>query len=98
MYTREYIQELYEKTGNDPALLERVIFAFGLLEAIRQVDLPFCFKGGTSLMLLLDRSMRLSTDIDIIERNLFIYIIYYFFSDFSIFLMKNNYLCTRQTK
>ncbi len=66
MYTREYIQELYEKTGNDPALLERVIFAFGLLEAIRQVDLPFCFKGGTSLMLLLDRSMRLSTDIDII--------------------------------
>ena len=66
MYTEKYIQELYERTGNNPALLERVIYAFGLLEAIRRVDLPFCFKGGTSLMLLLDRPRRLSTDIDII--------------------------------
>lgn len=66
MYTGEYIQELHERTGNDPALLERVIYAFGLLEAIRRVDLPFCFKGGTSLMLLLDHPRRLSTDIDII--------------------------------
>ena len=66
MYTGEYIQSLYERTGNDPALLERVIYAFGLLEAIRKVELPFCFKGGTSLMLLLDHPRRLSTDIDII--------------------------------
>ena len=33
MYTEEYIQGLYERTGNDQALLERVIYAFGLLEA-----------------------------------------------------------------
>ena len=66
MYTEEYIQWLYERTGNDPALLERVIYAFGLLEAIKRVDLPFCFKGGTSLMLLLAHPRRLSTDIDII--------------------------------
>ena len=66
MYTKEYIQDLYEHTGNDPALLERVIYAFGLLEAIKRVNLPFCFKGGTSLMLLLDHPERLSTDIDII--------------------------------
>lgn len=66
MYTIDYIQELHERTGNDPALLERVIFAFGLLEAIKIVELPFCFKGGTSLMLLLDHPRRLSTDIDII--------------------------------
>ena len=46
MYTEEYIQGLYERTGNDPALLERVIYAFGLLEAIKRVNLPFCFKGG----------------------------------------------------
>lgn len=46
MYTKEYIQDLYEHTGNDPALLERVIYAFGLLEAIKRVNLPFCFKGG----------------------------------------------------
>ena len=66
MYTDEYIQSLYDRTGNDPALLERVIYAFGLLEAIRKVELPFCFKGGTSLMLLLEHPRRLSTDIDII--------------------------------
>lgn len=68
MYTGEYIQSLHEQTGNDPALLERVIYAFGLLEAIRRVELPFCFKGGTSLMLLLDHPRRLSTDIDIIVK------------------------------
>lgn len=66
MYTDSYIRELHQKTGNDPILLERMIYAFGLLEAIRIVELPFCFKGGTSLMLLLDHPRRLSTDIDII--------------------------------
>ena len=50
MYTDEYIRELQNRTGNDPALLERVVYAFGLLEAIRRVELPFCFKGGTSLI------------------------------------------------
>ena len=48
MYTDEYIRELQNRTGNDPALLERVVYAFGLLEAIRRVELPFCFKGGTN--------------------------------------------------
>jgi len=66
MYTDEYIHELQNRTGNDPALLERVVYAFGLLEAIRRVELPFCFKGGTSLMLLLEHPGRLSTDIDIV--------------------------------
>ncbi len=66
MYTKEYVQALHERTGNDPALLEKVIYAFGLLEAIKKVGLPFCFKGGTSLMLLLEHPRRLSTDIDII--------------------------------
>lgn len=66
IYTGEYIKKLHEETGNDPALLERVIFAFGLLEAIKKVGLPFCFKGGTALLLLLEQPKRLSTDIDII--------------------------------
>ena len=39
------IQVLYDKTGNDPLLLERVIFAFGLLEAIARVGLPFGLRG-----------------------------------------------------
>ena len=28
MYTDEYIRELQNRTGNDPALLERVVYAF----------------------------------------------------------------------
>jgi len=66
MYTEKYIHELHEKTGSDSALLERVIYAFSLLEAIQRVDLPFYFKGGTALMLLLKHPYRLSTDIDIV--------------------------------
>jgi len=65
-FTEEYIRELQRKSKRDPALIERTIFAFGLLEAISRVGMPFIFKGGTCLMLLLDQIRRLSTDIDII--------------------------------
>ena len=65
-YTAEHIAELRRETGADPSILERTVFAFGLLEAIRSVDMPFIFKGGTSLMVLLNEPRRLSTDIDII--------------------------------
>lgn len=36
-----------------------------MLEASRQAELPFIFKGGTSLLLLPETPRRLSTDIDI---------------------------------
>ncbi len=65
-YCIEHIRNLHESSKRDPNLIERVLFAFGLLEALRRVELPFIFKGGTSLLLLLDKPMRLSTDIDII--------------------------------
>lgn len=65
-YTKEHIAWLREQTGADPSILERTVFAFGLLEAIRSVGMPFIFKGGTSLLVLLDHPRRLSTDIDII--------------------------------
>ncbi len=65
-YSIEYVNSLREKYKKDPSLLERVLFAFGLLEAIARVGMPFTFKGGTSLMLLLDHPLRLSTDIDIL--------------------------------
>ncbi|MBQ7433475.1 MAG: nucleotidyl transferase AbiEii/AbiGii toxin family protein [Lachnospiraceae bacterium] len=65
-FTRDHIEDLRKVNGNDPALLERTIYAFGLLEAIRRAGMPFIFKGGTALLLLLDKPMRLSTDIDII--------------------------------
>ena len=65
-YTELHINDLHAETGADPSILERTIFAFGLLEAIRTVNLPFVFKGGTALLILLDEPRRLSTDIDII--------------------------------
>ena len=65
-YSLEYVNDLHDRYNRDSALLERVLFAFGLLEAIARVGMPFIFKGGTSLMLLLDHPLRLSTDIDIL--------------------------------
>lgn len=66
IYSLAYINRLREKYQKDPALLERVLYAFGLLEAIVRTGMPLIFKGGTSLMLLLDHPQRLSTDIDIL--------------------------------
>ena len=66
VYEIEYIRDLQERYSADPALIERAVYAFGLLEAIKSTDMPFCFKGGTSLMLILDKPARLSTDIDIV--------------------------------
>jgi len=65
-FNESHIRMLQKQSKKDPALLERAVFAFGLLEAIRRVEMPFIFKGGTCLILLLKHPMRLSTDIDII--------------------------------
>lgn len=65
-FSKEHIQRIKGESKHDPGLIERVIFAFGLLEAITRADLPLIFKGGTSLMLLTDSPKRFSTDIDII--------------------------------
>ena len=65
-FTEEYIRKFQQKSNRDPGLIERVIYAFGLLEAVARAGLPFIFKGGTSLMLLTDTPRRFSTDIDII--------------------------------
>jgi predicted nucleotidyltransferase component of viral defense system len=65
-FTEEHIRQLQKQSKRDPILLERTVYAFGLLEAITRVGLPFVFKGGTCLMLLMEHPKRLSTDIDII--------------------------------
>ncbi len=67
-YSEEHIRELQRKSKRDPSLIERTLYAFGLLEALSKVGLPFIFKGGTSLLLLLEKPMRLSTDIDIVVK------------------------------
>lgn len=65
-FTKEHVLSLKKNRMVDGFILERSIYAFGLLEALCRVKMPFIFKGGTSLMLLLDQPRRLSTDIDII--------------------------------
>ncbi len=65
-YGEEHIRELQSKSRKDPQLIERALYALGLLEALAKTGMNFIFKGGSSLMLLLPRLMRLSTDVDII--------------------------------
>lgn len=52
--------------GTDPKILEKALQAFYLLEQLQHQGLQFTFKGGTSLLLLLDPPRRFSIDIDII--------------------------------
>ena len=50
-YTAEHILRLREETGADPSILERTVFAFGLLEAIRSVDFleMFIIESGMTV-------------------------------------------------
>ncbi len=65
-YMIEHIHELQVASKGDPGLIERTLYALGLLEALARVGMKFTFKGGSSLLLLLPNPKRLSTDIDII--------------------------------
>ncbi|HUM85066.1 MAG TPA: hypothetical protein PLN48_15075 [Lachnospiraceae bacterium] len=44
-FTEHHIRELQKISGRDPALIERAVYAFGLLDAISTVGMPFVFKG-----------------------------------------------------
>lgn len=50
----------------DKIILEKMIYALHLLERLKSNGLHFVFKGGTSLVLLLETGNRFSIDIDII--------------------------------
>lgn len=50
----------------DLKLLEKVVWALHLLEQLQRQNLPFVFKGGTSLILHHDQPRRFSIDVDII--------------------------------
>ena len=57
----------------DKILIEKVIKALLLLEGLVQAEIPFVFKGGTSLMLHFNSSKRLSIDIDIVMAKEFVH-------------------------
>jgi hypothetical protein len=66
-FTREYIDHQCKQIGaTDRQLLEKSIHALALLGHLAESRLEFVFKGGSSLMLLLEPLRRLSIDIDIV--------------------------------
>jgi len=55
-----------EHRDADKILVEKAIRALLLVEGLVKFKVPFVFKGGTALMLLMKSTKRLSIDIDII--------------------------------
>ena len=48
-YGEEHIRELQNISRKDPQLIERALYALGLLEALTQTGMRFIFKGGSCL-------------------------------------------------
>lgn len=62
----EWLANKRKQYGKDPAIMESMIYALYLLEQLKLTGLDFIFKGGTSLILILEQPQRFSVDIDII--------------------------------
>jgi hypothetical protein len=68
-YQKEWLLSHRAKKGLEkinPPLVEKMIHALSLVELLATNGLDFIFKGGTSLILLLNDAGRFSIDIDII--------------------------------
>lgn len=68
-FTEEWLDHFKKQNDHkriDKIILEKMIYALHLLERLKSNDLDFVFKGGTSLVLLLEEANRFSIDIDII--------------------------------
>ena len=62
----DWFAQKRNKYGKDPNLMESMVHALYLLEQLKLTGLDFIFKGGTSLVLLMEQPKRFSVDIDII--------------------------------
>ncbi len=68
-FTEEWLNSFRKQKDHkriDKIILEKMIYALHLLERLKANGLDFIFKGGTSLVLLLEEDNRFSIDIDII--------------------------------
>ena len=65
-FTDEFIESKAGTNVEKKKIYEKVVYAFCLLEKLSNLKLDFVFKGGTSLMLLLEEFNRFSVDIDIL--------------------------------
>ena len=48
-FEEAHIKELQQMSRRDPQLIERSLYALGLLEALSVVGRDFIFKGGASM-------------------------------------------------
>lgn len=65
-FTREWLDAQQTQMQRvDPGLLEKSIHALELVGLLAKKELPFSFKGGTCMLLLLENIRRLSIDVDI---------------------------------
>ena len=67
-FTDEFISSRVGNNIDKKRIYEKVVYAFYLLEKIANLNYDFVFKGGTSLMLLLNTFNRFSVDIDILMK------------------------------
>lgn len=70
-FTDEWLEGFKKQKDHrriDKIILEKMIYALHLLERLKSNGLDFVFKGGTSLVLLLEKGNRFSIDIDIISK------------------------------
>ena len=66
-FSRDWIFSVRDQLpGKDPILIEKMIMALALVEQLKLAGLDFVFKGGTSILLMLDKPERFSIDVDII--------------------------------
>lgn len=67
VFQPDWINQQRRQLGNcDPTILEKCVHALTLLGYLVESELPFIFKGGTSLLLHMPQVRRLSRDIDIV--------------------------------
>ncbi len=64
----EWLAEKRKQYKKDPGTMEAMIHALYLLDQLRLTGFDFIFKGGTSLILLMEKPLRFSVDLDIIVR------------------------------
>ena len=68
-FSKDHIMSIHAENHRDPGLIERSIFAFGLLEALRQVGMDFIFKNNLLRILRNALTASLNRFLSLVIRN-----------------------------
>lgn len=55
-----------QRPSSDLSILEKMILALTLVKRLVETGLPFTFKGGTCLVLVLGQARRFSVDVNLV--------------------------------